>query len=231
MQKFLLNATLAIALAASGFAASANDAIKKAVETRFEIKVEKVTKTEHLGLYEVLAGGQILYTDEKASVFFVGNIYDAKTGANITGMRMIANLPLDLAIKQVRGNGKAMLITFEDPNCGYCRRLAKDIQKLKDVTVYTFLMPVLGDDSVAKSKAIWCSADRAKAWNDWMVSGTKPAEPKKDCNAPIEKLVSIGHGFDVTGTPTILFSDGSKSPGAIPLAEIEKRLAVIAKRS
>lgn len=231
MQKFLLNATLALALAASGLTASANDAIKKAVETRFEIKVDKITKTEHLGLYEVLAGGQILYTDDKASVFFVGNIYDAKTGANITGMRMIANLPLELAIKQVRGNGKATLITFEDPNCGYCRRLAKDLQKLKDATVYTFLMPVLGDDSVAKSKAIWCSADRAKAWNDWMVGGTKPAEPKKDCVAPIDKLVGVGRGFEVSGTPTILFSDGSKSPGFIPLAEIEKRLALIAKRS
>lgn len=231
MQKLLLNATLALALAAAGFAASANEAIKKAVETRFDVKVDKITKTDYLGLYEVLAGGQVLYTDDKASVFFVGNIYDAKTGANITGMRMIANLPLDLAIKMVRGNGKATLITFEDPNCGYCKRLAKDLQKLKDVTVYTFLMPVLGDDSVTKSKAIWCSADRAKAWTDWMVAGTKPADPKKECTAPIEKLVSIGHGFEVTGTPTILFSDGSKAPGAIPLAEIEKRLALIAKRS
>lgn len=231
MQKILRNATLALALAALGSSAAANETIKKAIETHFGVKVEKITKTEYLGLYEVLAEGQILYTDEKASAYFVGNVYDAKSGTNITGKRLVANLPLDLAVKQVRGNGKAMLVTFEDPNCGYCKRLAKDVQKLKDITVYTFLMPVLGDDSVTKSKAIWCSADRSKAWNDWMLNGSKPAEPKKDCVAPIEKLLTLGRSFDVTGTPTILFSDGSKVPGAIPLAEIERKLAEIAKRS
>ena len=230
MQKILLNATLALALTTGVFAASANETIKKAVETRFDTKVEKITKTEFAGMYEVLADGQILYTDEKATFFVVGSIYDGKTGANITGKRLIANLPLELAVKQVRGNGKGTLITFEDPNCGYCKRLVKDVQKLKDVTVYTFLMPVLGEDSVTKSKAIWCASDRAKAWNDWMVNGTKPGDPKKDCSAPIEKLVSLGRSFEVTGTPTILFGDGTKVPGAIPLGEIEKKLAEIAKR-
>ena len=231
MQKILLNATLGLALAACTVLASANEAIKKAVESRFDTKVEKITKTDYAGLYEVFADGQILYTDEKASFFVVGSIYDGKTGANITGKRLIANLPLDIAVKQVLGNGKGTLITFEDPNCGYCKRLAKDVQKLKDVTVYTFLMPVLGDDSVTKSKAIWCAADRSKAWNNWMINGTKPGDAKKDCTAPIEKLVSLGRSFDVTGTPTILFSDGTKVPGAIPLSEIEKKLAEIAKKS
>ena len=231
MQKILLNATLALVLAASGFAASANETIRKMVETRFGAQVEKVTPTQYLGLYEVLANGQILYTDEKATAFFVGNIYDAKSGSNITGKRLIANLPLDLAVKVVRGNGKATLITFEDPNCGYCKRLVKDVLNIKDVTVYTFLMPVLGEDSVSKSKAIWCAADRTKSWTDWMVSGVKPAEPKKDCAAPIEKLLALGESFQVRGTPTILFSDGSKSPGYMPQADIEKKLAEIAKRS
>ena len=229
MQKFLRNATFGLAIAAFGLAASANETIKKAVEAQFGAKVEKITKTEYLGMYEVFADGQILYTDEKASVFFVGNLYD-KNGTNITGKRLIANLPLDLAVKQVRGNGKGTMITFEDPNCGYCKRLAKDILKLKDVTVYTFMMPILGEDSVVKTKAIWCSADRAKAWNDWMVNGSKPADPKKDCNTPVEKLLALGHGFQVTGTPTILFGDGTKVPGAIPLGEIEKKLAELAKR-
>lgn len=230
MQNILRNTTLALALAFTAFGSSANEVIKKAVETNFGVKVEKITKTEYLGLYEVFAEGQILYTDEKASAFFVGSLYEGKTGANITGKRLIANLPLELAIKQVLGNGKSVLITFEDPNCGYCKRLAKDVQQLKDTTVYTFLMPVLGEDSVSKTKAIWCSANRSKSWNDWMINNTKPATPGKDCNAPVEKLVSLGRSFDVTGTPTILFSDGSKVPGAIPLSEIEKKLASIAKR-
>jgi len=231
MQKKMLNAAFAVLLAAGSLTVAANEAIKKAVESRFDAKVDKITKTEHLGLYEVVADGQILYTDEKASVFFVGSLYDGKTGANITGKRLIANLPLDLAVKQVRGDGKGVMITFEDPNCGYCKRLARDILKLKNATVYTFMMPILGEDSVTKTMAIWCSADRAKAWNDWMINGSKPADPKKDCTAPVEKLVALGRSFQVTGTPTILFGDGTKVPGAIPLAEIEKKLAEIAKRS
>lgn len=231
MKKLLINASLAMLMAGSLGHALANDAIRKAVEARFDVKVDKITKTDQAGLYEVVADGQILYSDEKASFFFVGNIFDGKTGANITGKRLIANLPLDMAIKQVRGNGKNTLITFEDPNCGYCKRLAKDVQTLKDTTIYTFLMPVLGDDSVSKSAAIWCASDRAKSWNDWMVGGVKPANPKKECKAPIEQLVSLGRGFQVSGTPTILFSDGTKVPGAVPVAEIEKKLAEIAKRS
>lgn len=231
MQKILLNATFGLLLAAASVAATANETIRKAVESRFDAKVEKITKTDYLGMYEVFASGQILYTDEKATAFFIGNIYDGKTGANVTGKRLVANLPLELAIKQVRGNGKGLMVTFEDPNCGYCKQLAREVLKLKDVTVYTFLLPVLGDDSVAKSNAIWCSADRAKAWNDWMINNTKPVDPKKNCVAPIERLVALGQSFEVRGTPAIVFSDGTKVPGAIPAGEIEKRLADIAKRS
>ncbi len=219
-------------LAAAFFAlpAIANDAIAKAFEARFKATPEKITKTEYMGLYEVYAEGQIIYTDEKATAFFVGNLFDAKTMQNVTGRRLFSMLPLELAVKQVRGNGKGTMVTFEDPNCGYCKRLAKDVQKLKDVTVYTFLFPILSDDSTEKTKAIWCASDRAKSWNDWMVDNKAPSG-KKDCTAPIEKLVELGQRFNVSGTPTILFADGSRAPGAIPLARIEQRLAEISKKN
>jgi thiol:disulfide interchange protein DsbC len=230
MFKQLLPVMLASALVGPTFAADPTDTIRKAVESKFDVKAEKITKTEYLGLYEIFAEGQILYTDEKASIFFVGNLFDGKTGQNITGKRLFAMLPLDLAVKQVKGSGKATLVTFEDPNCGYCKRLAKDVQKLKDVTVYTFLYPILGEDSVTKTKSIWCAGDRAKAWNDWMINNAKPGEPKKDCTAPIEKLVALGQSFQVTGTPTMLFTDGARVPGAIPLPEIEKKLGELARK-
>lgn len=229
LQKFIRLAALTLLIGSS--MASANDAIRKVIEARFDVKVDKITKTELLGLYEVVAEGQIIYTDEKASLFFVGNIFDAKTGANLTGQRLFANLPMDIAVKQVRGTGKNVLVTFEDPNCGYCKRLARDAQKMKDVTIYTFLYPILGEDSLVKTKGIWCAKDRAKAWNDWMVDSVKPPEAKKDCNPPIEQLIALGQSFQVTGTPTLLFNDGTKVPGAIPVAEIERKLAEIAKRS
>ena len=218
-------ATLALSLSAF-FAptAGANEAIRKAVESRIQGKVEQINKTDYPGLYEVVAKGQILYTDEKGSFFLLGTLIDAKTMQNVTGKRVFATLPFDLAIKQVRGNGKATLATFEDPNCGYCKRLAKDLVNLKNATIYTFMVPILSEDSVAKTKAIWCSDDRAKAWNDWMVDGKAPVA-KKGCEAPVSKFSELGERYQITGTPTILFADGTRVPGAMPLAQIEQQLA------
>lgn len=208
----------------------ANDVIKKAVEAQFGGKVEKISKTEYKEIYEVFVDGQILYTDEKASFFFIGSLVDGKTMQNVTGKRLFANLPLEMAVKQVRGSGKGTLVTFEDPNCSYCKKLAKDVRKLKDVTVYTFLLPILGDDSTEKTKAIWCASDRAKAWADWMIDNKAPVA-KKDCSAPIDRMVDLGQRFKVTGTPTLLFSDGSRVPGAVPLPQLEEKLAEIASKN
>jgi len=229
MRKFFTPFLAACFAALLVLPAQANETIRKVVEGKLNTKVDKITKTDYLGLYEVFADGQIFYTDEKATAFFLGTLIDAKTMHNVTGKRLFALLPLELAIKQVRGNGKATLVTFEDPNCAYCKRLAKDLAKLKDATIYTFLIPILSEDSAEKSKAIWCAADKAKAWNDWMVDGKAPAG-KKDCGAPMDKLLALGQQFQVTGTPTLLFADGSRVPGAIPLAQIEQKLAQLDKK-
>jgi len=206
--------------------------IRKGMEAKLGAKVESVAKSGYLGLYEVYADGNIFYTDEKMSAIMVGaQLIDAKTMKNVTDERMkkltaikFGDLPLDRAIKQVRGDGKRVLATFEDPNCGYCKRLAKDIAKLENVTVYTFLYPILSEDSVRKSKQIWCAADRAKAWNDWMIEGRAPAA-KEDCDtAAIGKNQEFGRKLNITGTPTMFFIDGERVPGAMPLARIEQKL-------
>src|SRR5574343_112040 len=157
--------------------------VKREVEARLKTRVESVTKAGLLGLYEVILDGQVVYTDEKVSAFiFEGQLVDAKSGRNLTDERKrklsaihFSELPLERAIKQVRGNGKRVIATFEDPKCGYCKRLAKDLQGLKDATIYTFLYPILSPDSTDKSKNIWCAKDRATAWNDWMTAGKAPA--------------------------------------------------------
>jgi thiol:disulfide interchange protein DsbC len=206
--------------------------IKKAMEAKLGAKVESVTKSGYLGLYEVYSEGNILYTDEKMMAFIAGGqLIDGKTMKNVTEERMrkltaikFSELPLDRAIKQVRGDGKRVLATFEDPNCGYCKRLAKDLLKLDNVTIYTFLYPILSEDSIRKSKQIWCSADRAKAWNDWMVEGRAPAG-KDDCDtATIAKNQEYGRRLGISGTPTMFFADGERVPGAMPLAKIEQKL-------
>ena len=186
MLKKFLPVVLAVAFGVQAVADEAD--IKKSMESKLGTRVESVTKSGYLGLYEVFADGNIVYTDEKGTAIIVGPLIDGKTMKNVTEERMkkltaikFSELPLDRAIKQVRGDGKRVMATFEDPNCGYCKRLAKELLKLDNVTVYTFLLPILSEDSVRKSKQIWCSSDRARAWNDWMIDGKAPAG-REDCD-------------------------------------------------
>ncbi len=231
----MLNRILPLALAALWVtAANADEAdIKKAMEAKLGAKVESVSKSGYLGLYEIYADGNILYTDEKMTAFIAGGqLIEGKTMKNLTEERMrkltaikFSDLPLERAIKQVRGDGKRVLATFEDPNCGYCKRLAKDLQRLDNVTIYTFLYPILSEDSIRKSKQIWCSADRAKAWNDWMVEGRAPAG-KEDCDtSAVVKNQEFGRRLNISGTPTMFFGDGERVPGAMPLPKIEQKLS------
>lgn len=230
MLKKMLSLTLAAAFASLAVADEAD--IRKAMEARLGTKVESVTKSGYLGLYEVYADGAIFYTDDKVSAIVVGGqMIDAKSMKNVTDERMkkltairFSDLPLDRAIKQVRGDGKRVLATFEDPNCGYCKRLAKEMQKLDNVTIYVFLYPILSEDSVRKSKQIWCSADRSRAWNDWMVDGKAPSG-REDCDtSAVTKNQEFGRKLNISGTPTIFFADGERVPGAVPLARIEQKL-------
>lgn len=206
--------------------------VKKAMEAKLGTKVESVTKAGYFGLYEVYADGAIFYTDEKLTAIMVGGqLVDGKTMKNVTEDRLkkltairFSDLPFERAIKQVRGDGKRVLATFEDPNCGYCKRLAKEIKSLENVTIYTFLYPILSEDSVHKSRQIWCSADRSKAWNEWMQEGKAPSA-REDCDtSALEKNREFGRKLNITGTPTIFFGDGERVPGAMPLARIEQRL-------
>ena len=222
------------ALFAFAVHAQSNEAaeVKKAIEATFGngAKVDSVRDAGFLGLYEIQIGGDIFYTDKKAGYLLLGDVVETKSRKNLTEERKnrlaqikFSDLPLDIAVKQVRGNGKRVFATFEDPNCGYCKKLAKEMQGMTDVTIYTFLYPILSPDSGDKSKAIWCSHDKAKAWNDWMINGTEPAASGK-CDAPTEKVVALGRKLNIRGTPTIFFVDGSRVPGYIPAAQLEQTI-------
>ncbi len=212
-------------------ALSDEEKVRKAVEMALGGKVESVTKAPALGLYEVYSSGQILYVDEKVTTMVFGALVDVKTKKNLTDERLkkltaikFSDLPFDHAIKQVRGDGKRQLATFEDPNCGYCKRLHKEMQKLDNVTIYTFMIGILGEDSQKKAKQIWCSADRAKTWNDWMIQGKTPPA-KDDCDtAALDKNMQFAQTQRITGTPTLFFVDGERIPGAAPLPQIEEKL-------
>ena len=205
----------------------ASPALAKLVESQLGIKPQRIIKTPYLGgLYEIYAGGQLFYSDEKGSVFVFGSLIDGKTHRNITAEQQLALLPLQDAIKRVNGNGgngKRTLITFEDPNCGYCKKLTKELLNLKDSTVYTFMVPILSEDSLVKSRKIWCSSDRLKAWDDWMLNGKAPTA-SDNCANPLERNSKLAQGLGVSGTPAIFFPNGEKIPGYMPLDKIEKAL-------
>ena len=233
MLRRLSSTAIALSLAAlCATPALADEAsVRKGMEAKLGSRIDSVTKTPYPGIYEIYSDGQIVYTDEKLTTIFLGPLIDGKTMKNVTAERMqkltaikFSDLPLELAIKQVRGDGKRVFASFEDPNCGYCKRLAKDMVKLDNVTIYTFLMPILSPDSLEKSNRIWCSSDRAKAWTDWMVDGKAPAG-KGDCDTTaVRKTVELGQKMAISGTPTLFFTDGTRVPGAVPLAQIEKKL-------
>lgn len=222
-----------IALALSLFASLtqadeiASPTLAAVVEKQMGVKPQRIVKTSYLGgLYEIYAGGEIFYSDEKGSVFFIGSLIDGKTMRNITAEQQFALLPLQDAIKRVNGNGgngKRTIITFEDPNCGYCKKLTKELVNLKNATVYTFMIPILSDDSLVKSKRIWCSSDRLKAWDDWMLNGKAPTAAET-CANPLERNSKLAHELRVSGTPAIFFANGQRVPGYIPLDKIEQQL-------
>ena len=194
-------------------------------------QIDEVIKSPMPGLYEIrVNGNEIYYTDADGNYLVQGNLIDTRQKRNLTEERVeklsaidFGALPLKDAFTMVRGNGKRKLAVFEDPNCGYCKRFEKDLQKVDNVTVYLFLYPILGKDSVEKSKNIWCAKDKVKAWQDWMARDVTPAAASCD-SAAIARNVELGRKFKITGTPTLVFADGSRVPGAVSADQVEKRL-------
>jgi thiol:disulfide interchange protein DsbC len=235
-------AFVAIGLVASLAATADEAAIRKNLPERLTgfPKIDEVSKTPIPGLYEVRMGADVLYTDETGSYLVQGHIIDTKTKVDLTEARLeklsaidFASLPLKDAVPIKQGNGARKLVVFGDPNCGYCKRLEKDLLALKDVTIYTFLFPILGPDSSVKSKDIWCAKDASKAWRDWMVDGVAPVKTmgNKCDTAVLERNLALGKKYRVQGTPAVVFEDGSRAPGAIPAEQIESRLVAAAKKS
>jgi thiol:disulfide interchange protein DsbC len=192
-------------------------------------KVRSVTAAPVSGLYEILVGNEIFYTDSSGKYLIQGEIIELTSGKNITEQRQAdlnrikwTDLNQANALKTVRGNGQRQLAIFSDPNCGYCKRLEKSLQQLDNVTIYTYLIPILSPDSAQKSKQIWCSTDPYKSYIDWMINGTVLAG-KSDCNNPLDKNLAFAKAYGITGTPTLFFTDGSRFPGAVQVSDIEKK--------
>jgi len=198
--------------------------------------INSVTKTPMNGLYEVRFGEtELLYTDAAGDYILQGVLVDLKAKRNLTQERMdqLSAIPFDqLPFKDAftikRGNGKRQIAVFEDPNCGFCKRFERDMMNVNDITLHIFLYPILGPDSTLKSKAIWCAKDRGRAFEDWMLNETPLDTKAVNCDtAALDRNIEFGKKHRISGTPALFFTDGTRVPGAISAAEVEKRLAAI----
>ena len=231
MPRFVIAATL---LLMAGAALSQEATLRKNLAERIPQlqKIDEVTKSPVPGLWEIRVNGtEILYTDAEGNFLIQGSVIDTRQQRNLTEERIekltainFDELPIKDAFTIVRGNGKRKLVVFEDPNCGYCKRFERDLQKVDNVTVHMFLYPILGPDSLEKSRSVWCAKDRAKAWLDWMVRDLALAPGTCDISA-IQRNVELGRKHRITGTPTLLFANGTRVPGAIDAKQIEKFLS------
>ncbi len=233
---------LSAAMLCLSLAATAQEAaIKKAVEDRIGngMKVDSVLRSPMPGVFEVRIGTDVFYTDDKAQYLIMGQIQDLKSGKNYTQERL-DGLALEAvfspankanALKLVKGNGKREIAVFEDANCGYCKKLRGELEKLTNVTIYTYLIPILAQDSEVKMRGVWCAKDRNKSYDDWMMRGVVPAAADERCVVPVEPNQALARNLRVTGTPAMFFSSGKRIPGFIDAPQIEQQLAATATTS
>jgi thiol:disulfide interchange protein DsbC len=228
-----------LALLCAGSAWADDAAIRKNFATRQPTfpKIDEISKTKIPGLFELRVGTDIFYSDALGDHLIEGHLVDTKTGANLTEERIakltaidFASLPLKDAIVFKQGTGARKLVVFADPNCGYCKKFERELAQVTDVTVYTFLYPILGGDSPEKSRDIWCAKDNTKAWRDWMVEGSAPAKSIGQCDvAALQRNALMGRKHKVMGTPALVFEDGKRVPGAMAPEQIEKQLVASRK--
>lgn len=237
LKSWALIATLSFTLSA----AHANETtIRKVLSGKFpEAKIASIQKTPYSGLYEVYMDGQLVYIDANAQYIFLGDVIDIKNRVNLTQGRLstlntvpLNQLPLNNALKMVKGKGERKLVVFSDADCPFCRKFEEELKKVDNITVYTFLFPIEGlhPKAVQISRQIWCAPDKNKAWDDYMSSGKIPANEGK-CANPINENMALGNKLNINGTPTIILANGQRIPGMVPAAKLEELMSRVAKTS
>jgi thiol:disulfide interchange protein DsbC len=234
MHKPLFILAAAAVLLASLTAGADEASIRKAFAAKFpKTEVQSVTKLPYLGLYEIVVEGEVLYADESFDYLIDGNIISTKTMSNLTEQKKrklsaipFADLPFEYAIKKVKGTGERKMAVFSDPDCPFCKRVEGDLAKLDNVTIYMFLYPIesLHPNAPNVAKRIWCSPDKAKAWDDYLQRGIAPGADAS-CQNPVDKIVEFGRKKGINGTPTLVFESGARVPGAVSAAQMENYLS------
>ena len=246
-----LRLLLAVSLSLACVAAWSDDAAIRKTWNAHNPKgpqIDEITKTPIAGLYELRVGADIIYSDEQGNYLIYpsrevgdgrlpdGHLLDTRTKTDLTDQRLnkimekeVPKLPYGDALVFKQGNGSRRMVVFEDPNCHYCKDAERNFMQLKDVTIYTFLIPILGDDSVAKARTIWCSKNNAQAWRTWMLEGVMPQRPMGRCDlAVLDRNLDLAARHHLNYTPAIIFDDGSRFAGNADVERLGKRLDEVA---
>lgn len=210
--------------------------VRQKLEATFvDIAIDEIRPTPFPGILEVRIGNELVYVNPEVDFLLQGSLVDVKQRIDLTSQRKeelnrvdFSQLPLDKAIKTVKGDGSRQMVVFEDPNCIYCKKLHVELQDMDNVTVYSMMYPILSPDSATKAESIWCADDQAKTLSDWMLSGTEPKATT--CAHPIKDILATGMSMDIRGTPAIIFEDGSRVSGWLPKDQLEARLTQNAKQ-
>lgn len=229
----LRRACIVIGLSTLAHGAMAQEVeIRKALAARLPVAIDAVTPTPMPGLYEVRSGASLFYTDHHGDYVIRGELLDTRRQTNLTQARIaqlstidFSKLPLHDAIVSTRGQGTRKLVVFADPQCPYCQQLEAAIEGRDDLTVYTFLMPILGPDSLEKARAIWCARDRGAAWRGWMREGTAPTAQAGCDTSALDRNLALGKQRMIQSTPTLIFQDGTSVSGALGALQLEEQLA------
>jgi len=240
--KLSSTALLAACLVATVNVAADETSLRATLEERMQgAKIGKISPGPLPGLFEVVVNGiNVMYTDEKGDLAFFGNVVDLQTRDSLTKKRTeelafvdFSKIPLKQAIVKVKGDGSRKLVVFSDPDCPYCKQLEKELAFVDNVTIYTMLYPIveLHPDARKRSEAVWCSSDRAKAWENLMLYGKEPAAAKSRCKTPLDDIQALAKSLNIDGTPGLVFQNGKLVPGALKTEQIEALLAAAAKKS
>ncbi len=205
-----------------------------------DARITSISKSGPAGFMEVILDGaqgpMVVYADDKGEYLLIGDLLEIKSKRNLTRERMDKltevkwdSLPLQNAIKVVRGDGKRRLAVFSDPDCPYCRKAEQEFAKLDNVTLYVFPYPLpMHSDAGRKSKLVWCSKDRPKAWLDLMLKNKLP-EGKTDCDNPVDENLVLGNKLRIDGTPALIFPNGKRVPGYVDATRLEGMLSANSK--
>jgi thiol:disulfide interchange protein DsbC len=238
--KFFKAVLMASCLTAAVNAYADDASLRSTLEERLPgAKIGQISPGPVPGLVEVVVDGiNVIYTDKNGDLAFIGNVVNLKTKENLTQKRAeevafvdFSQIPLKQAIVKVKGDGSRKLVVFSDPDCPYCKQLEKELAFVDNVTIYVMLYPLdqLHPGARKKAEAVWCSLDRAKAWDNLMLYGKQPAAATGECKTPLDDIHALAQHLSITGTPGLVFQNGKLVPGALKTEEIEKLLKAAAK--